>query len=83
MTNKTKSELVAEAFTAFCKEHGVDTYLAAFEFDDGYRTVLHADYQEVFNMIHGVHITLNRGLEAQRDELMLAMLAASPVVGEA
>ena len=30
MTDKTKSETVAAAFNAFCKEHNIDTYIAAF-----------------------------------------------------
>jgi len=83
MTNQTKSEAVAEAFNVFCKEHGIDTYLAVFEFDDGYRTIMHADYQEVFAMIHGLHITLHRGMKEQERAFMDAMLAVSPIAGEA
>jgi hypothetical protein len=80
---KTKSEIVAEAFTAFCEKHGLETYIAAFQFDDGYRTIIHADYQEVFSMVHGVHVTLNRGMQEMQEDYLNALLEVSPIAGEA
>jgi hypothetical protein len=83
MTEKTKSEAVAKAFDAFCKEHDLETYVAVFELEDGYRTVIHAGYEEVFSMIHGLHVTLHRGMKEQERQFMEAMLAAAPIGGEA
>ena len=83
MTNKTKSETVAAAFNAFCKEHGVETYLTVFEFEDGYRISMHMDYQEVLTMIHSLHVTLHREIKEQEQMFMAAMLAAAPIGGEA
>lgn len=76
------SDEIAQAFQEFCKTHGVTSYLLAFTGnEESFRVVSCAHPTEMLEMIHGMHVTLYKGMleETMKD----AALFMSPVMGEA
>mgnify|MGYP001593594252 CR=1 FL=1 len=76
------SDEIALAFQAFCKTHGVTSYLLAFTGnEESFRVVSMAHPADMLAMIHGMHVTLYKGLlEEEMEDVALFM---SPAMGEA